>query len=189
MNAPCHIYEYAISHIWMRYITNMNAPFHKWWSHVTRMNASCHTYECAMSHIWMCRVTRINAPCRTCVHATSHIERSTSHIWIRHVTCMYTGILKVEKWWHTKKWLVLRIWIYYVTCMNASFHMWSTKSSHIYIYEHAMSHIYMQHVTQIQKWRSHCISDVEELLRTCIYIYEHTISHVWMQHVAQLNTT
>ena len=105
----CHMYECAMSHIrmrhitriWMCYSTNMNAPFHKWWSHVTRMNAPCHTYQCAMSHTCMRRVTHINAPCRTCVHATSNIERSTSHIWILHVTCMYTGILKLEKWWHT----------------------------------------------------------------------------------------
>jgi len=115
-NASCHSSGGVMSHVWMRqshirmrhitriwmcYSTNMNAPFHKWWSHVTRMNAPCHTYQCAMSHICMRRVTHINAPCRTCVHATSNIERSTSHIWILHVTCMYTGILKLEKWWHT----------------------------------------------------------------------------------------
>ena len=67
MNEPCHIYEWAMSHIWM--------------SHVTYMNEPCHLHEWAMSHIWMSHVAYMNEPCH--LH-----EWAMSHARMRHATYM-----------------------------------------------------------------------------------------------------
>jgi len=36
---------------------------HIWMCYVTRMNASCHTYECVMSHTWMSHAIPRNTSC------------------------------------------------------------------------------------------------------------------------------
>jgi len=83
------IWEWVMSHIWMRHVTYMNESCHTykwvmshiWMSHVTHMDESCHTYGCVMSHRWMSHVTYMNESC--------HIYGCVmSHIWMSHVTHM-----------------------------------------------------------------------------------------------------
>jgi len=69
MSASCHTYEWAMSHIWM--------------SHVKNMNWSCHVYEWVMSHMnelfdtWTSPVTYM--------WFMSHMHESC-HIYMSHVT-------------------------------------------------------------------------------------------------------
>ena len=71
MNEPCHIYEWAILHIWM--------------SHVKYMNASWHTNFRACSVLQYvavcCNVSRSTQTCECRCAA----ERVMSHVWISHI--------------------------------------------------------------------------------------------------------
>jgi len=68
LKESCHMYEWAMSHVWMGHVTHMNESchtydyvmWHIWMSHVTHMNESCCTYEWVMSHIWMSPITHMN---------------------------------------------------------------------------------------------------------------------------------
>jgi len=134
MNESCHTYEWVMSHIWM--------------SRVTHVNASCHTYEWVMSHIWMSHVTHINESCHTC-------ECVMSHIWMSHVTHMNESC-------HTYEWVMspsLRCCNAACACSSSSVthtneacHTCEWGMSHIcHTYECVMSHVWMRHVTRMNK--------------------------------------
>jgi len=74
----CHMYEWVMSQISMRHVTDMNESWHVWMSHVTDMNESWVTYEREMSQIWMSHVTHMN-------ESYHRYEWVMSHKWMTHV--------------------------------------------------------------------------------------------------------
>jgi len=107
LNESCHIYDSAMSHMWMSHATHKSGGVlascdtytsvrsHIWMSHVTHMNQSGHACEWVMSHIWMSHVTHINQSSHTCERVILHMNESfhtyewfISHIWMNHVTYM-----------------------------------------------------------------------------------------------------
>ena len=97
-----------MSHIWMRHVTHMNEPCHKyewamshiWMSHVTHMNESCQTYKWVLSHVWMSHGTYMNESWHVYEWVMSHIRMRhetnvkkdiffympTNMMWMSHVT-------------------------------------------------------------------------------------------------------
>jgi len=75
-----YIYEWVMSHIWMRHVTCANV--HEWTSQVTHMDESCHTYERVTSHahIWMSHVLCANVHLLATLLATSADEHATKRV-------------------------------------------------------------------------------------------------------------
>jgi len=188
MNESCHIYEWAMSHVWMSHITCMNESCQIyewvmsriWMSHVTCINGSSHTYERVMSHIWMSHVTYMNESCRIC---PSDSERDT---------CGLRRVTRMTKTCHTYEWEMSHIWWRHVTHIKKACHT----------YEWGMSHVWMSHVTsgsQTQSethvvWGVSCGWDMSQRERVmshingscqiqmCLVTYECHVcdtSHVW----------
>jgi len=122
-------YEWVMSHIIMRHVTQMNGSCHIWMNHVTHKNETCQTYERDMSHVKETCHIWINESCRIWMrHVTykwvmSRMNKSyhTSsspgflsagmeswHTWMSHVTQKFETF-------HTHDWVILHVWMSLVT--------------------------------------------------------------------------
>ena len=118
-NESCHMYEWVISHIWMRHVTHV-AGLDFWsgsclyMSHVPHMNESCHTHECVVSHIWMRHVTHVAGLdfwSGSRLQALFMVRLILDvHIWMSHIT---------------HEWVTSHTWMSHVTHMNESFKLFS----------------------------------------------------------------
>ena len=156
------LYEWAVSHIWLRHVTHMNESRHAcikwletireaeavlWVSHVTQMTESRHTYDwlrhtydCIMSHNWLRHVTHMNASRHTYDCATSHRRASDSKT-IRgaesdvHMYIIYSSIY-VCICVNGCVWMSHTYdtaWLRHVTHLNVSRHAYACGTSHIWL--------------------------------------------------------
>ena len=178
MNEPCHIYEWAMSHIWM--------------SHVVRMNESCHIYKWVMSHIWMSHVTHMNESCHT-------YERVMSHICTSHVTHMNESCRAYECV------MSRRVWISHVsrtskTCVNKPYQMYSCHTCHVCHVLCVTGLVHRQdwsidlacdmthsHVSHDSFTRVTLLIHMSLIVNESCHIYDWVMSHIWISRVTSMN--
>jgi len=175
INASCHVYKWAMSHIWM--------------SRVTQNNESCHTYEWVTSHVWMSRVTRMDESCHTYKWVVSYIQiqtcvadsntertaRAMSHISMSHVTHM-------NKSHHTYTWVTLHISKSHFTHINTSACRRFRQQMSSWGHRPLLQKSPIKETIFLQKRPM----TANEQLEPC-HTYQWVMSHISMSHVTRMN--
>ena len=153
------IYARAMSHAWRSHI------FHTWRSHVSHMKESCLTCTTVMSQTWRSHVPHMKESCPTDV-LTCNLHMRKSHVSHTKESCLtYEGVMshtwrshvpRMKKpcptYWHQHTLMSIRLAI--TSCFIAAIacHVSHTKESCL-TYEGVMSHIWMSHVSHMNKSR------------------------------------
>jgi len=155
-NGPCHMYEQAVSYVWMRYtqhiwvVSCIWITTHKWVmphlrSRATRVNESSYsTHEWVESEIWMSHGAHVNESCHK-------YELGVLHVWKWCCSVMYVCVcvcVRVRVYIHT--WFtspVRPIWNDRTACVRVCIHIHTHTHAHTHMHTnthlHTCTHVYI----------------------------------------------